>query len=146
MLKPFFISLLIFSCCLTMQAQTAEMERVVTFEYRNVQLGDVLSDISNSYDVYFAYSNDYIPLAKRVNLSVRKTPLSDALDQLFDGLPVEYTSIGNQIVLKRSETIGQIEEAPQSLSNDNLYGMSGDAEPVEEFTASIEGVEILGPS
>jgi len=109
MLKPAFISFLV---CLgtVLQAQTTEMARVVTLEYRNVQLSDVLADISKTYNVYFAYSNDYIPLEQRVNLKVRKTPLSEALDQLFDGLPVEYTSIGNQIVLKRSETIGQINE------------------------------------
>ena len=146
MLKPAIISLLFCFSCLMLQAQTAELNRKVTLQYRNVQLSDVLADISRTYNIYFAYSNDYIPLEQRISLKVRKKPLSEALDELFEGLPVEYTSIGNQIVLKRSETIGQIEETiPPPLNNDILYGMRGDDVNVEEFTASIEGVELLNP-
>ena len=146
MLKPTFISLLFCMSSMILQAQTAEMARVVTLEYRNVQLGDVLMDISSTYNVYFAYSNDYIPLGQRVNLKVRKKTLSEALDELFEGLPVEYTSIGNQIVLKKSEMLGQLEiEAPQSQDNDDFYGMSGNVVNEDAFTVSFETVELLDP-
>lgn len=146
MLKPVILSLLFCFGCLMARAQSTAMGRKVTLEYRNVQLGDVLADISRTYDVFFAYSNDYIPLDQRINIKVRKIPLSEALDQLFEGLPVAYTSIGNQIVLKRSETIEQKKnEAPVSPNNDNYFGMGGDVENSVPFTASIEGVELLDP-
>ena len=147
MLKPAIISLLFCFNFLMLNAQTNEMDRKVTLEYRNVQLGDVLADISSTYDVYFAYSNDYIPLDERISLRVRRKPLSEALDVLFDGLPVDYTSIGNQIVLKRSNSVRQINqnEVPGTPQDGNFYGMGGSAEPAEEFTVSTEKVELLDP-
>ncbi len=147
MLKPAIISLLFCFSGLVLRAQSAEMDRIVTLEYSNVQLGDVLADISRTYNVFFAYSNDYISLEQRINFKVRRKPLSEALGQLFEDISVDYTSIGNQIVLKRSESTKQINknEAPQPANDDNFYGMDGNIGNNGDFTASVEDVELLDP-
>ncbi len=146
MLKPTIISLLFCLNGLVLLAQSVAMDREVTLQYANVQLGDVLADISRTYNVYFAYSNDYVPLEQRINFRVRKKALSEALDLLFVELSIDYTSIGNQIVLKRGEP-RQINknETPPPSNNGNYYGMKDDLENSGEFTAFVEGVELLDP-
>jgi hypothetical protein len=96
-------------------ALTAQvLTKKVSFVYSRIPLKQVLNDISNDHDVYFAYSAEYIPLQQPVTISVSSLPLSDALDKLFEPLPVAYRYIGGQIVLKpvQKEPVPRITQKP----------------------------------
>jgi hypothetical protein len=90
------------------------LTKKVSFAYSRVPLKQVLNDISNDHDVYFAYSAEYIPLQQPITISVSSLPLSDALDKLFEPLPVAYRYIGGQIVLKpvQKEPVPRITQKP----------------------------------
>ena len=97
-----FSSFLILCCCVaSMYGQN--LARKVSFSYNRLALKLVLDDISADHDVYFVYSPDYIPTTQPITISVSNIALSEALDKLFDPLPVAYKPIGGQIVLRPVE-------------------------------------------
>ncbi|MEM9919093.1 MAG: STN domain-containing protein [Bacteroidota bacterium] len=98
--RPHFLIAVLFVLPIFLSAQQVDINQVVTLKYRNKPLGDVLDDISRSYNVQFSYSPDLIPIAQKVSIRVRKKPLGKALDQLFIETKVIYAVIGDQLVLR----------------------------------------------
>ncbi len=80
-------------------AQNPQLEQKVTLQYAQERLENVLYDISESYQVHFAYSNNIVPIDQKISLSVRDANLNKALDELFAETQVVYTPIGSQVVL-----------------------------------------------
>lgn len=97
-----FSSILLLSCCVV-SLSGQNLARRVSFSYNRLALKNVLDDISADYDVYFVYSPDYIPITQPITISVNNVALSEALDKLFDPLPIAYKPIGGQIVLRPVE-------------------------------------------
>ena len=83
--------------------QSAELDQLVSLDYRNVRLGDALDNISVKYRVNFSYSAHYVPIDQRIDLIVEEVPLTSALDELFEETEVVYTNIGDQVVLKKGK-------------------------------------------
>lgn len=111
--------LLILACCLPMYLnaqQKVDINQIVTFKYRNMRLGSILTNISKSYNLQFSYSPDIIPVNRKMSVRLRKKSLEVALNELFDDTKIVYTVIGDQIVLRtdqrkqtRSERLGELE-------------------------------------
>lgn len=94
---------LILLMCLSgsgLYAQQVNMQQLVSFHYQDVRLDKALDGIGESYQLFFSYSKDFIPVEKRVSVKVYNEPLSTALDELLSTTQVVYAAIGNQIVLK----------------------------------------------
>ena len=100
-MKPFSFALILSCCVASLYGQN--LARKVSFSYNRLALRLVLDDISADHDVYFVYSPDYIPTTQPITISVSNIALSEALDKLFDPLPVAYKPIGGQIVLRPVE-------------------------------------------
>lgn len=90
------LCLLVFSA----QAQTAILNKKVTFKYSDIKLKEALSDIGKVHDVKFSYSSSYIPTEQKITAKADNQPLSIALSNLFEETEIVYASIGNQVVLK----------------------------------------------
>ncbi len=90
-------------CCLVFSLYGQNLARKVNFSYNRLALRNVLDDISADHDVYFVYNPDYIPTTQPITISVSNISLSEALDKLFDPLPIAYKPIGGQIVLRPVE-------------------------------------------
>ncbi|AEE50215.1 STN domain-containing protein [Haliscomenobacter hydrossis] len=97
-----FSSILLF-CCFIASLPGQNLARKVSFSYNRIPLKRVLDDVSADFDVYFVYSPEYIPITQPVSVSVSNVALSEALDKLFDPLPIAYKPIGGQIVLRPVE-------------------------------------------
>ena len=89
---------------LCLSAQSVDLNRTVTFRYKNKQLGFVLSDISRKYSIPFSYSSNFIPVKKRITISKRNITLKEGLDKLFSPTQIIYAVIGNSIALKIDES------------------------------------------
>ena len=103
-----------------------QLERKVSFDYREVSLGYALDDLGTRYDIPFSYSRDFIPLSEQVNARVDKESLANGLDMLLSNTKVVYTSIGNYVVLRsdpnkeinkkpEKDLIGEYNEKPQPI-------------------------------
>jgi len=91
--------------CLIMASgvQAQQLTQIVSVDYSNEPLGEVLDDLSRDYDVKFSYSVDYIPLQSKVWVKLDEKQLSEALDVICDQVSVAYRPIGGQVVLKYQE-------------------------------------------
>lgn len=95
-----------------------QLERRVQMKYANEPLGEVLTSISQEYDVTFAYSKDFIPVHKKVYLKLNNEPLSVALDDICVQTDITYARIGGQVVLKPNKKrpkISQVSKIDQKL-------------------------------
>ena len=84
--------------------QSVDLNRKVTFRYKNQQLGFILSDISRKYSIPFSYSSNFIPVAKRMTISERNVTLEEGLEKLFAPTQIIYAVIGNSIALRVDES------------------------------------------
>jgi len=88
------------------------LQQQVSLSYSGERLDNVLADISQSYQVRFSYSPNFIPVDKRVSVQANNMPLSTALDDICAQVPMSYASVGGQILLKpdksRKEQLGQL--------------------------------------
>jgi len=79
------------------------LETRVTLFYSNERLGAILEDITQDYQIRFAYSKYYVPVDRKMSVELEQTPLRTALDTLFTGTAIEYFSMGGQVVLRIGE-------------------------------------------
>ena len=75
----------------------------ITLDFENTPLKTILSKIESTTTYTFVYKSQEIALDKKVSIKVENQSLSKTLGQLFSGLKISYTVIGNQIILKASE-------------------------------------------
>lgn len=99
--------------------------RKVSVQYAGKPLGAVLADISQSYDVRFSYSPDFIPLQHRITLKAENEPLSVVLDDICEQAPVAYAALGGQVLLRPDESrrqLGQLEaRKPRVTQTSPIY-------------------------
>jgi hypothetical protein len=71
------------------------------FQYKEVPLGTVLSDISRDFHLRFSYSPDVISLNEKINLNLRNARLEEAMTAIYDQTGITYQPIGGNLVLKK---------------------------------------------
>lgn len=99
------------------------LSKRVTFDFKQQRVGDVLQQISNAGNFYFAYNGALIAQDSIVSLNVKSMPVRDVLDQLFDG-KVDYKENEKYIILRYA--VNQFTIEPDNITTaDNLYLISG---------------------
>ncbi len=99
------------------------LSKRVTFDFKQQRVGDVLQQISNAGNFYFAYNGALIAQDSIVNLNVKSMPVRDVLDRLFDG-KVDYKENEKYIILRYA--VNQFTIEPDNITTaDNLYLISG---------------------
>jgi hypothetical protein len=70
------------------------------WSYQGVPLKSVLDELHENYALSFAYSSRFIPLETPVAAEADTPSLEEALDGIFDPLPITYRQVGQQIILR----------------------------------------------
>jgi hypothetical protein len=99
--KTLLLLALIGGACCHLSAQSPTKR--ISVSYAKAPLKRILDDLSNTYDVRFAYSPEYIPLQQAITFSVNNATLNETLDKLLEPLPVAYRFIGGQVVLRPAQ-------------------------------------------
>lgn len=81
-----------------LSAQSSDDE--ISFAYNDAPLLFVLKDLNANYGLRFAYSSRFIPLEEPIQAEVNNASKTEALDAIFEPIPVSYRFIGQQIVLR----------------------------------------------
>jgi hypothetical protein len=76
------------------------LDTKVTLKMKATQ-SDILKTITEKYGIRFSYSNNMVSLDKNVSLNVQGKSLKEVLDLLFTDHNVNYSVVGNQVVLKK---------------------------------------------
>ena len=119
-----YIRLLFFFIPLIGTAQTVDLNQPITFRCEDERLGNILTSFNRQYAIPFAYSRDFIPVDKKITITIQNLPLREALNKLFAPTKIIYALIGNVIVLR-------IDESKQ---------VSTDIETIEEDLSSTKSV------
>ena len=112
----------------------------VTVVSSSITTGQVLSEIEDQTDYLFVYDVNEVDLDRNVNVRAENRPVSEVLDEVFEGTDVDYAMEGKNIMLmKRSK-----KEAPafaQQTSENTIQGVVTDAngEPIIGANIMIEG-------
>lgn len=76
---------------------------IVSFEYADTELQNVLIDLEDRYDLHFSYSPSRLPLSYGITARVHDQDFGDAVKELFQGTPIKHAFIGNQVVLRADQ-------------------------------------------
>jgi hypothetical protein len=145
-MKKLILSMALMGLLCSLGGQSLQQQ--VSLTYSGERLDEVLADISHAYQVRFSYSPDFIPVSQRVHLKVRNQPLSSALDDICDQVPMKYAAVGGQILLKpdrSKEQLGQLNTLKGKVTQTSpIYPEPSDKaerERLKEMLSPIEKME-----
>ena len=105
-----------------------------------ITTGQVLSEIEDQTDYLFVYDVNEVNLDRNVNVRAENRPVSEVLDEVFEGTDVDYAMEGKNIMLmKRSKK--ETPASAQQTSENTIQGVVTDAngEPIIGANIMIEG-------
>ncbi len=79
-------------------AQNSLLQKKITITKTEGRAVDILNEISKVGNFYFSYSNA-IPVNREIKLKTNNKTIKEFLDDIFEGLPIDYTERGNKIIL-----------------------------------------------
>jgi len=92
------------------------LNRKVTIDVEETEVKDVLVLLSKQAKVKFTYNPRQIPVHSKVSFRFTNARLADVLSSLLNA-SIDYKVIGNQIALRSTEELSQLEESnPQEAS------------------------------
>src|SRR5688572_27633008 len=77
----------------------------ITIELTHITLEEAFTILSISYGVEFYYSDDVVPTAKIINLSVHEEDLKVVLDKICSMANLGYKITGNRVLIKKSSQV-----------------------------------------
>jgi TonB-linked SusC/RagA family outer membrane protein len=115
----------------------------VSIKAEKKEIRAVLAEIESAAKVKFVYTDQLVPVDRKVSLSAADKPLADVLDELFQPDIVSYKIIRNKIVLKlearpSSQLVPAAEPTRQNDARIHLKGKVTD-----DKGASLPGVSIV---
>ena len=97
-------------------AQSHSMGQHVSLSYPNIRLQDALELLQEKYGLAFSYSNEGLPLNKKVDLEAQNEPLEQVMNRLFGNSNIAYRKIGGHWVLKnQTPSLTQREVLTQTI-------------------------------
>jgi len=85
----------------------------VTLSGNNLSLEKIFQEISKQTDYQFLYRNEFLELAKPVNIHVLNVPVTKALDLCFEGQPFTYMIVGKTITIRhKPRNLPPIQQPP----------------------------------
>lgn len=119
--------------------QTALLDQKISI-HATATIGEVLTELSSTYGLRFSYSNNFVPLKQKVKLKAEEQPLHQVLERLFQDTNVDYSLIGEQIILKpASKQNGPLQKEQHTISGYISDAATGEALTGATITAGTAG-------
>lgn len=99
------------------------LEKNITIEVSNQQLGNVLEILSNRGDFYFSYNSKILRKDSLVSLKIRNRPVKQVLGMLFNKT-YEFVESGNYVII-RKVPIRMTMVTQESASEEKIYSIGG---------------------
>ncbi len=106
-------------------AQEEILSKRISIEINDRSIGRVLKEIEKQAGFHFSYVNKYVPVKKRVSISVVEKPVREILDELFRGEEIEYRIVEGEVILRTARS--GPDPAGKILQNFTLSGYIRDA-------------------
>lgn len=128
------------------------LERPVTLDVSNVELGTALRAIVRQARLELAFSDRVVPVKRRVSITAKQMPAGDALKVVLEGtgLVVRESASGQLTLVKEEEGEGK-EKSRASLDppHGNVWGIvvdSATTAPLEGVVVSVKGTKLTTTS
>ena len=130
-------------------AQNSLLQKKIIITKSEGTVDDILNEISKLGNFYFAYSND-IPVKQEIKLKINNVTVKEFLDEIFIGLPIDYTEKGKKIIItiqkgykdkiKLTQTVrGTIIDLDSRLSLIGATIVILDSEPLIGTVTNVDG-------
>jgi TonB-linked SusC/RagA family outer membrane protein len=114
LLKMKIITLLLFCGVLNLMATpTYSQTTKISLDLKDTSIEKVLDQIEQESEFYFLYNQKLIDVDRKVDIVADNKPISDILNNIFDGSDVKYAVYDRQIILTSLKDAGIIEELQQ---------------------------------
>ena len=120
------------------------LDRPVTLQVTNQNIGSILTQLHKQADVRFTYSSSIVETNRKVTLSVVNERLSEVMNRLFGPLNVAYKVEGKQIILYKNErggAAGSNESA--SLRTDGQVAITVKGRVTDDKGMGLPGANVL---
>ncbi|NAS10738.1 TonB-dependent receptor [Poritiphilus flavus] len=135
----FFIAMLV-----NVHANSYAQRKKMSISMNNVPLESVLTAIESESKFKFFYSVDKIDVDRRVSIDANRETIFEILDDLFVGIPITYSVVKNQIVLKAAQQLAETvpdQETETEDKNEQDFTVSGVV--YDNSRIPIAGVNII---
>lgn len=122
-------------------AQQDILSAPISLHMQNKTVGRVLKTIEKKTGTHFTYVNKYLPLKKRVDISVENKTVREVLDELFRGNNIEYLIVEGEVVLRPARQIPPAKGI--TLKNHTLSGYIREASGGESLIGATVFIEAL---
>ncbi|WOK08436.1 TonB-dependent receptor [Imperialibacter roseus] len=125
------------------QANAYSQFEEITLHIENKTIKQVLVEIESKSQFKFFYKTDEIDLERKVSINVDRMPVDKILEQVFDDGTVSFSTIKNQIVLKKAEP------KPAKTIKPDIRRETQEANPAVSVSGKVsdeQGVGIPGVS
>lgn len=109
----------------------------VTVVSKNISTGQVLKEIESQTDYLFVYDVKEVDLDRRVDIRAEDRPVSEVLDEVFEGTGVHYAMEGKNIMLMK-RTQQEVHILQQQNAVRTLEGVVTDESGVPIIGANIK--------
>lgn len=89
----------------SIRAQESVLQKKISVNYSSKSLKEIIHDLSQRYDLHFAYSHKQIDLDRTITIVVENQTLEFVLIEMCNQAGIVYKIIGNQIVLTKKDKL-----------------------------------------
>lgn len=119
------------------------LDRSVTVQVTNQQIGSVLALLRKQVDVRFTYSSSVVETNRRISLSVTNERLADVMNRLLTPLNITYRVEGRQIILYRNENNGGTEPQTTSTPAEEAVAVTVRGRVTDDKGMGLPGANVL---
>lgn len=123
------------------QVHASTSAQSITINQRNIPIEKILTEIKHQTGYLFVYNQQWMKLAKKVDINVKNAPLKEVLDLSFADQPLTYSIVDKTIII-------QLKKLPQvsyvAPVNVDVSGQVKDekGEPLPGVTVMVKGTQI----
>lgn len=106
---------------ITANAGNVDLKNRVTLKVENESIKSIFQKIEKQVDVHFMYESNQINSNQKISLKLSNVPLEQALDKICSNLSLRYEIVSNNIVIKKNQRIGALDQNKIIISG-TVYG------------------------
>lgn len=131
---------------ISLHVSASTYSQSVTLNTKNASLEQVFRQIKKQTGYSFVYRQDWMDVARRVDVNISNMPLEKALELCFIDQPFTFSIVDKTIVLRRAENQAPVivisvpkTEAPEAIVKGKIVDEKG--EPVAGASISVKGTK-----
>lgn len=125
----------------TLHVHAAGLGQTVSLEAKNAPLEKIFTEIRKQTGRNFLYSDEDLALAGKVDVSMVKKPLAEALSAILQNTPLAYQIVDQVVVIKKKEASLAFLAAPPPVVVITGKVMNEKGEPIAGASVVVEGTK-----